>query len=137
MLTKAFVTSRQRLFMQASQRGFATKKAEQKPLPYDLNALEPVLSGYLLDHHYNKHHKTYVTKFNEHLEKLEDAQAKGDHAQIAKLAQNLRFNGGGNYNHTFFWESLAPIKEGGGERPGSGSILTKHINETWGSYDKF
>ena len=79
----------------------------------------------------------YVTKFNETLDKLDDAQSKNDHGQIAKLGQNLKFFGGGNYNHTFFWESLAPTKQGGGERPGNDSLLTKHINATWGSYDNF
>ena len=69
-----------------------------------------------------------MTKFNETLDQLEDAKAKNDFTQIAKLGQNLKFFGGGNYNHTFFWESLAPTKQGGGNRPGDDSVLTKHIN---------
>ncbi|CDW86249.1 superoxide dismutase [Stylonychia lemnae] len=135
MLAKAFQGNRLRLLNQ-SQRLFSAK-AVHEPLPWEINSLEPVLSGYLLDHHYNRHHKLYVTKFNETVDQLEEAQSKNDVAQISKLGQNLKFFGGGNYNHTFFWESLAPTKLGGGNLPGADSVLTKHINQTWGSYDKF
>ena len=45
--------------------------------------------------------------------------------------------GGGNFNHTFFWESLAPMSEGGGSRPDESSDLHKMIKSTWGSIDKF
>ena len=55
-----------RLAVQQS-RSFSTK-AVQAPLPYELSGLEPVLSGNLLDFHYNKHHKLYVTKYNEKIE---------------------------------------------------------------------
>ena len=43
-------------------------KAELAPLPYELSALEPVVSGYLMDFHYNKHHRAYVTNLNALLE---------------------------------------------------------------------
>jgi superoxide dismutase len=71
MLAKAFQGNRQRLF--ASSQRFFTAKAVQEPLPWEINSLEPVLSGYLLDHHYNRHHKLYVTKFNETLDQLDEA----------------------------------------------------------------
>ena len=45
----------------------------QAPLPYGLNELEPVFTQEQMDYHYNKHHKTYVMKFNELLDQLEDA----------------------------------------------------------------
>ena len=73
-----------------------------------------MLSGTLLNHHYNNHHKTYVVKYNETLDQIEEAKAKDDFKRVAKLAANLRFFGGGHYNHKFFWESLAPVKSGGG-----------------------
>ena len=123
MLAKAFQNNSHKLFSSISARCFASK-ATQKPLPYDLNALEPVISATLMDHHYNHHHKTYVTKYNETLDQLAEAQSKDDHAKVSRLGQNLKFFGGGNYNHTFFWESLAPTKQGGGALPGKDALLT-------------
>jgi Fe-Mn family superoxide dismutase len=100
--------------------------------------LEPVLSATLLDYHYNKHHKLYVTKYNEKLEQVEEALAKNNTTKLATLAKDIRFFGGGNYNHTFFWESLAPLKEGGGVRPDeSKSELNRLIKNSWGSLDNF
>lgn len=109
----------------------------QTPLPYELNGLEPVLTKEQLDYHYNRHHKTYVVKYNEKLDQVEAALAKQDYPAIARIAREIRFFGGGNWNHTFFWESLAPIKAGGGQRPGHASELSKLIQATWGSYDAF
>jgi Fe-Mn family superoxide dismutase len=43
-------------------------KISQTPLPYELNGLEPVLTQQQMDYHYNRHHKTYVTKYNEKLD---------------------------------------------------------------------
>ena len=63
--------------------------------------------------------------------------AKQDYPAIARIAREIRFFGGGNWNHTFFWESLAPVAQGGGVRPGDNSHLTKLIKATWGSYDAF
>ena len=91
-----------------------------------------------MDFHYNKHHKLYVTKYNEKIDLFEEALAKGDHGKIATLGKDIRFFGGGNYNHTFFWESLAPLKEGGGVRPDENkSDLAKLIKGSWGSLDNF
>lgn len=91
--------------------GAATKapRLTQTPLPYPIDGLEPVISKQQLDYHYNRHHKTYVTKYNEKLDQVEDALAKGDYPLIARIAREIRFFGGGNWNHTFFWESLSPI----------------------------
>jgi Fe-Mn family superoxide dismutase len=90
-----------------------------------------------MDYHYNRHHKTYVVKYNEKLEQVEDALAKNDPQRLAVLAKDIRFFGGGNINHTFFWESLAPLKEGGGHRPDENSELHQSIKQTWGSLDNF
>ena len=56
---------------------------------------------------------------------------------MTKLTKNLKFNGGGNFNHTFFWESLAPVKADGGKRPAEGSDLNQMIKNAWGSIDAF
>ena len=134
MLTKVFQANS--LLRLAAFRAFSAK-AVQDPLPWDINSLEPVLSGTLLNHHYNFHHKTYVTKYNETLDLLEEAKAKHDFAKTVSLAHNLRFFGGGHYNHKFFWESLAPKSAGGGALPKVESDLAQQINATWGSFDKF
>ena len=70
-----------------------------------------------MDFHYNKHHKTYVANLNKFTEQAEQALAKDDIKSFVKLTNLIKFNGGGHINHTFFWESLAPIKSGGGQHP--------------------
>ena len=49
-----------------------------KHLPYEMGALEPVMSGMTLDYHYGKHHRTYVTNFNNLLEKQAECIARDD-----------------------------------------------------------
>lgn len=110
-------------------------KATQDPLPYAFNALEPVISGKLMDLHYNKHHHNYCMKFNERLELIADNMNKKDLKMIAALSEELRFFGGGHYNHTFFWESLAPVKEGGGHLPKEDSDLGIMIKSSFGSFE--
>jgi superoxide dismutase, Fe-Mn family len=94
------------------------------------------MSELQLDYHYNKHHKTYVLKYNETLDAIEDALQKGDYTKVAKLAKNTKFFGGGNWNHTFFWEGLAPVGRGG-QLPAADSNLAKAISGSWGSFEKF
>ena len=53
-------------------------RTELKPLPYELGALEPVVSGLQMDFHYGKHHRTYVNNLNVLMEKAAEAQAKND-----------------------------------------------------------
>ena len=119
-----------------SQRSFGSSiKFEHKPLPYELSGLEPVISGHLMDYHYNKHHKTYVTNLNNLYQQQGEFLEKGDEKMAFRIAQNIKFNAGGNVNHTFFWESLAPIKEGGGARLDASSKLTQMLEKQWGGYD--
>ena len=109
------------------------------PLPYDLSALEPYISGEIMELHYKKHHQTYITAFNAALEQQADLEQKGDVAGLIKLQPVLRFNGGGaslmlpspcrdtcycvgghhadaqhasagHVNHSLFWENLIPPK---------------------------
>ncbi len=61
----------------------------------------------------------------------------GDFGKVTSLAQAIKFNGGGVFNHTFFWESLAPISVGGGTFPDPASDLALMVTNTWGSIDKF
>jgi Fe-Mn family superoxide dismutase len=138
MLNKAVQSRVQSLVAKrAYSSGAPPAKITQTPLPYALNGLEPVLTQTQMDYHYNRHHKTYVVKYNEKIDQIEAALAKQDYPAIARIAREIRFFGGGNWNHTFFWESLAPISNGGGQLPSETSNLTKLIKGSWGSYDKF
>ena len=100
MLTKALL---ERRFSTA-----ATKIAQVqlKPLPFEIGALEPVMSGQLLDFHYGKHHRTYVNNLNQLLEQQAEAMYRGDLKLQISLEKKLQFNGGGHFNHEFFWDSL-------------------------------
>jgi len=110
-------------------------KFELPKLPYALDALEPVISGEIMDLHYNKHHKTYVTKLNDALEKLEAAEKEQDLSAMIALQSAINFNGGGNINHSIFWTNLAPKSEGGGEPPKG--ELAEAIDKEFGSLDQF
>lgn len=104
-------------------------------LPYDFNALEPVISAEIMTLHYTKHHAGYVTNLNKALEQLADAEQKNDMpAQIA-LQSAIKFNGGGNINHSIFWTNLAPVNKGGGTPPEG--ALAKAIAQDFGSLEKF
>ena len=124
------------LYARFKSKRFFTK-VTLKPLPYALNALEPTISATLMDFHYHKHHQTYVNNLNNLLGEKDKAEAAGDYLKVASLSKNIRFHGGGNYNHTFFWESLAPSNSGGGVEPKEGSELRTAIEDTWGSIDEF
>ncbi|PIS02497.1 MAG: superoxide dismutase [Chlamydiae bacterium CG10_big_fil_rev_8_21_14_0_10_42_34] len=113
-----------------------TKHTYQLPeLPYDFNALEPVISAEIMELHYKKHHQGYVTNLNAALEKYHEAETKNDVAQMVALQAAVKFNGGGHINHSIFWSILAPVSKGGGGNP-SGD-LAKMIERDFGSFDAF
>ncbi|KAI0121323.1 Manganese/iron superoxide dismutase [Xylariales sp. AK1849] len=112
---------------------FARGKATLPDLAYDYGALEPYISGKIMELHHKNHHQTYVNGLNGALDTIGEAKASGNEAAAAAVAPLLNFHGGGHINHTLFWENLAPAsKEGGGEPDGS---LKKAIDEGFGSYD--
>ena len=75
-------------------------------LPYDYNALEPIISADIMKLHHQKHHQTYVNNLNVAEEKFEEAKAKNDLNTMIALGPALKFNGGGHLNHSIFWETL-------------------------------
>lgn len=83
--------------------------------------------------HHSKHHQTYVNSYNDASEKFAAAEANDDIAAKVALLPLINFHGGGNINHTLFWENLAPKNQGGGEPPSGG--LAKAIDETYGGLD--
>ncbi|KAL2433917.1 Superoxide dismutase [Mn], mitochondrial [Exophiala dermatitidis] len=118
-----------------ADRTFVRTKATLPDLPYDYGALEPSISGKIMELHHSKHHQTYVNSYNEASDKFAAAEAKDDIATKIALQPLLNFHGGGHLNHSLFWENLAPKKNGGGEPP-SGE-LAKAIETTYGSLEDF
>ncbi|MBU6383976.1 MAG: superoxide dismutase [Verrucomicrobia bacterium] len=104
-------------------------------LPYDFKALEPVISAEIMELHYTKHHKGYVTNLNTALEKYHEAESKNDVAQMIALQSAIKFNGGGHINHSIFWTILTPISKGGGGTPKG--ELAKMIERDFGSFESF
>lgn len=84
--------------------------------------------------HHSKHHNTYVNSYNQASEQMSAAQSSSDIAAQIALQPLINFHGGGNVNHTLFWENLAPKNQGGGEPP-SGA-LGQAINSSYGSLDE-
>jgi len=104
-------------------------------LPYDFNALEPVISAEIMQLHYSKHHQGYVNNLNAALEKYKEVEMKGDIAAMIALEPAIRFNGGGHVNHSIFWTNLAPKNKGGGGMPSGG--LLEAIQKEFGSFETF
>jgi Fe-Mn family superoxide dismutase len=104
------------------------------PLPYATNALEPFFDTATMEIHHGRHHNAYVTNLNAAI-----AGTANEGKSLEELVANagaiggpVRNNGGGHWNHTFFWEQLA-VNEGG--KP-SGD-LGAAIDDKWGSFDAF
>lgn len=115
---------------------FVRSFSEQVDLKYDFNALEPHISAAIMETHYLKHHRTYITGWKTNAEKLQEAIAKNDIKTQNQLLPLVNFNSGGTINHNLFWENLAPASEGGGEPPSPDSPLGKAISANFGSLDK-
>ena len=127
-------------FRSIARRQFAAQipavvQVNLKHLPFEMGALEPVMSGLLLDYHYGKHHRAYVNNLNAALEKQYDAMYKGDLKESIKMEKLVRFNGGGHFNHEFFWDSLCSKKDSA--LPEAGSVLHTHITKNFSSLDNF
>ena len=101
-------------------------------LPYDYAALEPYISGQIMQLHHDKHHANYVGGANTALEKLEAAREADDQGAINLLEKNLAFNLGGHVNHSIFWTNMTP--DGQGRPEGE---LAAAIDEYFGSFEKF
>ena len=101
-------------------------------LPYDYSALEPHISGKIMELHHDKHHNSYVNGANTALEKLAAAREAEDLAAINQFSKDLAFNLGGHTNHSVFWTNMGP--DGGGEPEGE---LAAAIAENFGSFAAF
>ena len=101
-------------------------------LAYDYAALEPHLSGRILELHHGKHHKAYVDGANTVLERLAEARASGEYGSINQLEKNLAFHLSGHILHSIFWKNLNPA---GGDKP-TGDLASA-IDDNLGSFDAF
>lgn len=101
-------------------------------LPYDYAALEPHISGKIMQLHHDKHHQAYVTGANAAIDQLAEARDSGNLAAVNKLEKDLAFNVGGHVNHTIFWNNMSPE---GGDRPEG--ELAAAIDEYFGDFEKF
>ena len=101
-------------------------------LSYDPGALEPHLSGQIVELHHAKHHAAYVKGANTALEKLAEARASGTYDPIVGLEKSLAFNLGGHVLHSMYWANLSP--DGGGKPVGD---LAAAIDDGFGSFDAF
>ncbi len=100
-------------------------------LPYDFAALEPAISAEIMNLHYSKHHQAYVTNLNKALELFAEAQQKNDLPAMAAQLAAIKFNGGGNINHSIFWTNLSPKNKDGGAPPEG--TLAQAIQQEFGS----
>jgi Fe-Mn family superoxide dismutase len=103
-------------------------------LPYAFNALEPHIDARTMEIHHGKHHAAYVNNLNAAIQgtEWESKSLEEILANVSKLSPAVRNNGGGHWNHSMFWEIMAP--NAGGQPSGS---LADAINGTFESFDKF
>ena len=105
-------------------------------LPYAEDALEPSIDARTMNIHHTKHHQAYIDKLNAALDGQADLQGKSidDLCRMAKdLSGAIRNNGGGHYNHSLFWQVMAPAGQGG--EPSA--ALAAAIDSAFGSMDAF
>src|SRR5215475_2397598 len=100
-------------------------------LQYDYGALEPHISGKIMELHHDKHHANYVKGANTTLDKLGEAREKDDFTRIGALEKALAFNLSGHVLHSLFWQNLTP--QGGGRPEGELGDAIKHH---FGSFEK-
>ena len=103
------------------------------PLPYDYNALEPNIDEQTMHIHHDKHHQGYVDNLNKAVAGTDNENKTLDELvkNAGSLSTAIRNNGGGHWNHSFFWEILSP--DGGGQPEGK---LADAINDAFGSFDE-
>ncbi len=101
-------------------------------LPYDYAALEPAMSGQIMELHHDKHHAAYVKGANDTVEQLAQARDDGQLGGLMGLEKTLAFHLSGHVLHTIFWTNLSPD---GGDKPVG--ELAELIERDFGSFDAF
>ncbi len=102
-------------------------------LPYAFDALEPHIDAKTMEIHHGKHHNAYVTNLNNAIAGTElENKSLEELMKVAGSNAAVRNNGGGHWNHSFFWNILSP--SGGGTPSGD---LASAIDAKFGSFDAF
>ena len=103
-------------------------------LPYAHDALEPHIDKQTMEIHHGKHHQAYVDNLNKAIAGTDNENKSLDEliAHAGSISPAVRNNGGGHWNHSFFWEILGPNGKG---KPSGG--LASAIDETFGSFEAF
>ena len=111
----------------------AAAAPEFPALPFAYNALEPYIDARTMEIHYDKHHRAYYTNFINAIKgtPLEEMALIPLFASVSKQTDAVRNNGGGYYNHIFFWNNL------GTGSAGPSPELSAAITKTFVSFDKF
>lgn len=105
----------------------------QSPLPYATTALEPHIDGLTMEIHYGKHHTAYIKNVNDAIaaEGISYTTEKEFFNNTSKLSAKARNNGGGAWNHNFFWNIMKPGSAG------PTGALSEALQGSFGSLDKF
>src|SRR5512140_1127657 len=116
-----------------------THKSELPPLPYPNEALEPHIDALTMEIHHDRHHKAYVDNLNKAIAGNAALESKSIDALVMEISSvpdaikgPVRNNGGGHWNHSFFWRILGP--KAGGAPSGK---LADDIKAAFGSFDDF
>ena len=104
------------------------------PLPYAPEALEPHIDKQTMQIHHDKHHQAYVDNLNKAIAGTEHENKSLEQliASAGSISPAVRNNGGGHWNHSFFWDILSP----GGSKQPTGAVADG-INSAFGSFDAF
>lgn len=106
---------------------------ELPKLPYAYDALEPYIDARTMEIHYTKHHQAYVTNLNKAIEGTDlEGKSLEEVIKLGKDKPAIRNNGGGHWNHSFFWQILKKNENGmpSGE-------LAQAINDAFGTFEAF
>lgn len=105
------------------------------PLPYATDALEPAIDKTTMEIHHGRHHAAYVNNLNAQIStypELDTLSLEALQGQVSKFNTAVRNNGGGHFNHTLFWQLMAPE----GQRGQPSEALVTAINSAFGSVDE-
>lgn len=105
---------------------------ELPPLPYPSQALEPQIDQKTMEIHHDRHHGAYVKNLNDQISaypELGQLPVEQLQVQISRFNNTVRNNGGGHYNHSQFWQVMAPASTSSKPSP----ALLKAINSSFGS----
>lgn len=101
-------------------------------LPYDYGALEPHISGKIMELHHRRHHAGYVENANIAIDQLDEARSNDDLTKLVALERSLAFNLSGHILHSLFWRNMSP--NGGGRPTGA---LAELLARDFGDFEMF